>query len=491
MKTKTVTIVGGGTSAWLTAAYLSKNNSALDITVVDKEIGTPVGVGEATLLNFKSFMDECGFNEKEWMVEVSAGYKSAIMFTNWREPGNDIWHPFYKNNKNIIGNSVSLWNLWSKTQDLDFKKYALGMYDSSVLHNTIDVNDIEYYAHHVDCGKLVVYIQNQIKNKINIIQSDVVSVDSNDDKVNYIELKNGQQITSDLYVDCTGFNQVLRTPSTKIDLQDRLFVNTAVACPVPYQDKDEEFKPYAVCEGVDHGWIWKIGVETRIGSGMVFNRHITDIEEAKDYFVAHWNNRISKDKVRVINWDPFYIQDQWKGNVVNIGLSAGFIEPLESTSIGLITVGATQLSNALCEQRYIQDDINYYNQFLKTLYEDAVDFVSAHYANNLKTTNFWNYVKDTFVPSSRMLHHLELLKDPAVPVPFNGRYNYMFGGSNWTLLLQQLGYPVSPRNIPIGNDDAKELLIKHYVLHEKNRHTISRHHNAEISRLNQEYNILK
>ena len=491
MKAQSITIVGGGTSAWLTAAYLSKNHPSLNITVVDKEIGTPVGVGEATLLTFRSFMNECGFDEEEWMVEVSAGYKSAIMFANWREPGNDIWHPFYKANKNVIDNSVNVWNLWSKTQDLDFKKYALGHYDSSVLHNSIDVNDIQYYAHHVDCGKLVVYLQNQIKNKINIIQSDVISVDSTDDKINYIELKNGQKISSDLYVDCTGFNQVLRKPNTRIDLSDKLFVNTAVACPIPYQDKDEEFKPYAVCEAVDHGWIWKIGVETRIGSGMVFNRHITDIEEAKEYFVNHWNNRISKDKVRVINWDPFYIQDQWCGNVINIGLSAGFIEPLESTSIGIITAGVTQLSNVLRENWYTQSDIDYYNRFLNTIYEDAVEYVSAHYANNNRTTNFWNYVKNTFVPSDRMLHYLEVLKDPSVPIPFEGKFNYMFSGSNWTLLLQQLGYPISPRNIPIDDDTAREILIKNYLLHEKNRHVVSRHHNKEISRLNQEFKLLK
>lgn len=491
MKVQSITIVGGGTSGWLAAAYLSKNQPSIKITVVDKEVGNPIGVGEASLLSFKPFMDECGFNVHDWMVSVDAGFKSAIMFANWREQGNDMWHPFLKGNKNIDNTSTNVWNLWTKCQDLDFKKYALGFYDSSIVHNSVDFDNIDYYGFHVDCGKLVVYIQAQLKNKINIIQSDVLSVVYNNNKISYLELKSGEKVNSDLYIDCTGFGQVLGKPDKRINLENRLFVNTAVACPVQYQNKDDEFKPYAVCEAVDHGWIWKIGVASRIGSGMVFDRHITDIEHAKEYFVNHWNHRISKDKVRVIHWDPYYVEDQWRGNVINIGLSAGFIEPLESTGIGLITAGITQLNNAIQENFYSFKEVEYFNHQMNILFEDCVDFVSAHYANNLRTSKFWLHVKDKFVPSARMLHHLESLKDSAVALPFSGKYNYIFSGSNWTLLLQQLGYPVAPRNLAIHSDHAKELIIKNYILYEKNRHVSSRHHNKEISRMHEKFKLLQ
>ena len=488
MKVESITIVGGGTAGWLTAAYISHNFPDLKITVVDKEIGNSIGVGEATLLQFKPFMDECGFDYSEWMLETNAGYKAAIMFTNWTQPKNDIWHPFFKTRKSI--NNLPIWELWTKNQDLDFKKYALSSYDVSVLHNSVDFNTIGNYAYHVDCGKLVLYIQEKIKDKISIIRSEVVEIiNKDDDVIEHLKLKDGTVVASDIFVDCTGFQQILRKPKKRIDLMGRLFVNTAVVCQVPYQNKSEEFKPYAVCDATDHGWLWKIGVANRIGSGMIFNRNITEVEEAKEYFVNYWDNRIKKDSVRVINWDPFYIEDQWAGNVVNIGLSAGFLEPLESTGIGLITSGVTQLGNAVRERRYTKIDIDYYNLNFKLLYEDAVDFISAHYANNKRQTKFWNYVNKTFCPSDRMNYHLSELKRSEKPLSWDGRWTSFFGGLNWSLLLIQLGYEVAPRNIELSEDACRELVMKSYVIHEKNRHIWSRKHSLEIDRIHNLKNI--
>jgi tryptophan halogenase len=482
MKTETLTIVGGGTSAWLAAAYLHRNHPAIKITVVDKEVGNSIGVGEATLLSFQPFMEECGFPVEDWFVELESGYKAGIMFTNWREPGNNIWHPFFKGNRKV-NEDYHLWDIWSLVQDLDFKTYATGGYSSAVLHNAINPLNGDSAAYHINCGKLVLYIQDKLKDKIRIIKSEVVNVIKENDNIDFIELKNGQFIKSDLYVDCTGFHNILRKSERKIDLTDRLFVNTAVVHQIPYKDRPNEFKPFAECDAVDHGWIWKIGVANRIGSGMVFNRHITDVEEAKEYFANYWEGRIKKENVRAINWDPFYNEDPWTGNVVQIGLSGGFIEPLESTGVGLITVGITQLSNTLHEQYYTKNDIDLFNTFMCTLFEDCVTFVSMHYANNNRTSKFWKHVQDTFVPSERMLHYLDRLKNPDIKVPVDSKYNYMFGGSSWTMCLQQLGYEITPRNIPYTQEHARELLTKVYVEFEKNKHVWSRHHSSEVDRI--------
>ena len=484
MKVESITIVGGGTSGWLAAAYLFKNQPDVKIIVVDKEVGTPVGVGEATLLSFRPFLEECGIPIEEWLVPLDAGYKSGILFANWREDGDDIWHPFFKGNRKVAG-EIRTHDLWSRHQQLDFKEYALDFYTSSVVHNTVDAGSLDSYASHVDCGKLVLFLQDFLKNKIDIIRSDVVNVVSNNNDIDYLELKDGSRIKSDLYIDCTGFKNVLRKPAKRIDLEDRLFVNTALAHPVQYQDRPKEFKPYAVCEAVEHGWIWKIGVASRIGSGLVFNRNITDIEEAKDSFVKHWNNRIQKENIRVIDWTPFYIEDQWSGNVVNIGLSAGFIEPLESTGISLITIGITQLNNSINERHYICDNRDFYNLQMKLIFEDCVDFVSMHYANNRRPGNFWSYVRNKFKPSERMLHHINELNNPDIAIPRNAKHNYMFGGANWFLMLYQLGYTVAPRNFAMLDEIALEKLLKLHLEYAKNRHVWSRHHSTEIDRIHE------
>lgn len=485
MKVETITIVGGGTAGWLAAAFLTRQNQNLRVTLIDKDIPTPIGVGEATLLTFGKFLEESGLPINDWFSKIDAGYKSGIMFANWTKPGHDIWHPFMKGNRNL-NDTVTTWDAWSVNQDLDFKKYCLGVHDVSVLHNGVDANSLEAYAYHIDCGKLTSYIKNRIADRINLIYSDVVAIDRKDnDIIDTLTLKNGDKIKSDLYIDCTGFLSILKTPKLKIDLQDRLFVNTAVVCPVPYQDRPNEFKPYAVCEAVDHGWIWKIGVSSRIGSGMVFNRNITSIDEAKKYFVSHWNDRISVDNVRHINWDPFYTTDQWRGNVVSIGLSSGFIEPLESTSIGLMTYSIALLSNSLMENFINQRDIDLYNLAMINTFEDCVDFVSLHYSQNHRTSKFWTYVKNTFRISDRMNHQIAMLLDSNIPLRHSARYNYMFGNGNYILLLQQLGYKVTPRNIPIHAEQAREYLIRSYIAHEKNRHVWSRHHSSEIDRISE------
>jgi len=483
MKVSTITIVGGGTSAWLTAAYLSHNQPHIKITVVDKEVGTPIGVGEATLLSFRPFLEESGMPIEEWFMPMDCAYKSGILFTNWQTPGEDIWHPFYKGDRDVT-DDWGVWDFWSNHQDLDFKKYALAFYDNSIYHNSVHLDEISKYAVHVDCGKVVRYIKNHLQNKITFINSDVIDVDYEKNVgVKTITLKDGKKISSDLFIDCTGFKNILRKPDNRVDLQNRLFVNTAVAGHVQYQDRPNELTPYVKCDAVDHGWVWKIPVQSRIGSGMLFNRNITDVETAKKYFTNYWNQRINEKDLKVINWDPFYNEDQWKDNVVNVGLSAGFIEPLESTGIALMTYAIGQINGILNEGYFDKNHVDYFNIQMKILFENCVDFVSMHYANNTRQTEFWQHVRDKFKPSKVMLSYLEDLENPNITIPITSKYNHMFCGPNWSIFLQQLGYPIAKRNIGIPQEESMEYLVKNYIEYEKYRHLQGRHHSTELDRL--------
>ena len=118
-----------------------------------------------------------------------------------------------------------------------------------------------------------------------------------------------------------------------VDLSDRLFIDTAFATKVEYQDKNKEMHPYTDCQALEHGWRWRIPTQSRIGTGYCFNRSITDPDIVADAFVKHWDNRIEKKELRMLDWKPQYVEKFWKGNVVPIGLSAGFIEPLELSLI--------------------------------------------------------------------------------------------------------------------------------------------------------------
>ena len=229
--------------------------------LIDKERGTPVSVGEATILSFVPFMESCGFEMEDWFNKIDATYKSGILFTDWTETS-DVWHPFY-NNPQL---SECQQDAWLNSSKKDFTIFGLPLWKYSV-KNLIDEEHIGAYAIHMDCSKLVEYIKTKIG--IEYIQSDVSNFDGNT-----LTLKNGNQITSDLYIDCSGFKSILKVPE-KVDLTNRLFSDTAIAGHVQYINKEVERRPFVISDMVDHGWVWHIPVQSRIGTGMVFNRSIS------------------------------------------------------------------------------------------------------------------------------------------------------------------------------------------------------------------------
>lgn len=457
----TVAIVGGGTSAWLTAAFLSNNKPEYNIVIIDKEIGNPVGVGEGTLLGFGQIMEQCGFSPEDWFFKIDATLKSGILFPEWGKNNSDVWHPFsFPMHHNLDISSI---DVWSARQELDFKTSGLSMYDVSVNHNKIDVDVLRHgnYAYHVDCGKLVAMIQEKILADRNVtsITSEVIDIHRNAGRIQQVVLKNNQKVTADLFIDCTGFAQLLHDCPEKVTVAGRLFCDTAIAGHIPYIDKNKEMNPYVKSSAVDHGWVWDIPVQSRIGSGLVFNRSITGIDEAKDFFIDHWHGRISKDKLKVIDWTPFYNKNMWHGNVVSIGLSAGFIEPLESTGVALIITGLEQMVFRLGIDYYTDQDVDVYNHTMIGYFEDCIDFVSMHYSNVDKESKFWQWVKDTRTISSRQRQFEYVMTSNKKKLSV-GSQGFIFSGTNWLCWLIQLGFPLNKKT-QLTDDQIQSLISAH------------------------------
>ena len=430
-KINTLTIVGGGTSGWLTAAFISRNIPEIKITLIDKEETTPVGVGEGTLTNFELFLHHCGFTIFDWVEKIDATPKSGILFPGWKTKDKEIWHPFDL--------EKSSYNEWSQNQQLDFRNTCLG-----------DSKHFDLKAWHVDCGKLVKYIEDKIKDKITIIKSDVVNiVKDSREHIKELVLKNEQTIQSDLFVDCTGFKGLLRNKPDRKTLEHRLICDTAIAAHISYKDKEKELNPYVISEAVDCGWIWNIPVQTRIGSGIVFNRSITKIEDAKKTLIEYWDNRINEDQTKIIDWTPYYNTNQWHENVVEIGLSAGFIEPLESTGVALIMEGIIQLTKRINPKYYSSEDIDIYNNTMKKVFETSIDFVNMHYVDNQREEPFWKEVQKTITKSDTQKFYESVLLDENRDIHSIAWNKYQdinfFTGMNWMCWLIQLGYPVKPR----------------------------------------------
>ena len=439
MKVKDIVIVGGGSSGWMAAAAISRCND-VNVTLVDKEVPTPLGVGEATLLSFEKFMvEQCGFNPNEFLRELDAGLKAGILFKDWGHKGNEIWLPFYWLNYPFSDPPVSMVDAWSTSQDIDFKKLEV-LYQCS-MDNIIDRTQIgEGYAVHIDCIKLINYIKEKISDRITYVNSSVKDISGN-----ILDLENGDQIYADLFIDCTGFKSILKRKRDRVNLSDRLYVDTAVAGPIEYEDKHNEFRPYTTTTAVYDGWIWNTPLQSRIGTGLVFNRNITSIDQAKEYFCSFWDQRTTPDKLKVIDWTPYYDTNQWEGKVVSIGLSAGFIEPLESTGLGLIIEGIKTLSKLLNDGFCNQYDINYYNNHMALAYEQCVDYVNSHYSKSNINSPFWDYVRDNYKMSEAQEVFLDEMSSENKTIMPGGK-GFIFGVGNWIHWLIQAGYPLEPRS---------------------------------------------
>ncbi len=456
---RSICIVGGGTSAWLSAAYLSHNNPDVEVTVVDEKESKPIAVGEGTILGFSSFMEQCGFFDTgEWFSELDATYKVGVLFPDWATENKSVWHPFMTNV--TLDTGVSNVDAWCKNKSYDFVEYALPMYHNS-MENKIDTNEGSSYSYHIDCGKLVSYIKRR-------------------SRVRHIQSGYDSSIKADLFIDCTGFKSILKK-NDKNDLTGRLFCDTAIATKVPYQNRSKELRPYTTCTAVDHGWIWRIPVRTRMGSGLVFNRNITPIDEAKEYFLNYWDHRISEDDLRVIDWTSSYSNNIWEGNVVSIGLSAGFIEPLESTGLALIQDGLRKLQDKISDKTWTSDDVLIYNKQMKIAFEDCIDFVSMHYSKSYKDTPFWNYVRETYVPSERIKTVENILKEELLYFRHQ-KPDAIFPGSNWVTWMIQLGYDVNT-SIDFDSKMLEDSLIRNHERVEKFRSSWSVDHESHIKRI--------
>jgi len=455
-KVQNITIVGGGTAGWLTACYFARRISVhqcapsmpygdtLDITIIDKEIPNPIGVGEATILQFANFMENMGFKRDYWMPELKAIYKGGILFSGWTDGASDdnVWHPFgftditYNKIAEECYKVAPLWDVWSKYRDKFDLIQTLACYHSA-MSNKVEEEKLTCYADHIDASQLPIFCKKETKDKVNHIESDVVDVVWDGDDIDHLVLKDGREIKSDLFVDCTGFAKLLsKDKKHDVDLSDRLFTNTAVAGRIEYKDKDTEMHPYTHACAVDTGWVWITPITTRMGSGHVFNRDITPIEEAKDIFCNFWEGRISKDELKVLKWDPVMSHDPWKGNVVSIGLSSGFIEPLESTGIALICRGIEFLEECIKGGCWEEDERMGFNSRMRGHYNNAVDIVNLHYAYSQRDSSFWRYVREKHTKSDLQILFEEDMADPD-RVTRQTVKNGIFGGHNFAVLAAQ------------------------------------------------------
>ncbi len=407
-----VAIVGAGSAGWLTALVLSAYCPNIKIRLVRPRANNPVGVGESTQPDLPMRVQAAGLDLADFCVATDATIKCGIFYRDWNVVGDHYWHPFSAMADSGPYTAAHHYQQLiledpERYSHADYYARVHTSYETCVERNLIAPEAAS--ALHVDALKLTQYLERKLT-KVEVVESDRIEAVAEDGKIARIVLDGGNAVSADLYVDCTGFARALLSKITRpVALHYEANVNRAVAANVPYRDPATEMHPYTRAHAHEHGWTWAIPLRSRIGSGYVYHGDFCSPEQAERNFRAYWGEERMRDvPVRHIAFDSDTLREPWVGNVVAIGLSAGFVEPLEATGLNWTISCADLLSQFLGARYFDGDSCTKYNALMLGYIHDVQDFVDAHYLLSARRdSEFWRYQTSRKYPE-RLMHRLAL-----------------------------------------------------------------------------------
>lgn len=408
-----VLIVGGGSAGWMTAAALSKllKNNYCEIQLVESEqIGT-VGVGEATIPQIGTFNRSLGIDETDFIRKTKATFKLGIEFANWGRKGDSYIHPFGPYGLDMDG--VSFHAFFLKHHGANYgpdttEQYSLqaiaarqAKFMRPVNAGNSPLSKIAY-AFHFDASLYAAYLRAQAESRgVTRVEGKVTQVNKNGETgfVTSIELQDGQVLEADLFIDCTGFRGLLIEGALEtgfVDWSHWLPVDRAIAVPTKRGDGPLISRTRSIAH--EAGWQWRIPLQHRTGNGHVYSSSFTSDEAAHDRLMGNLDTEATAEP-RMLRFKTGHRKKFWNKNVVALGLSAGFLEPLESTSIHLIQSGIGRLLQMFPDRNFNQVDIDRYNRITTFEFERIRDFLILHYhATERDDSEFWNYVRTMQIP---------------------------------------------------------------------------------------------
>lgn len=462
-----VVICGGGTAGWMVAAGVAKVlGKRLDIKLIESdEIGT-VGVGEATIPTLMNFHNLLEINEQEFMAETQATFKLGISFEEWRNVKENYIHSFGFTGADHW--TAGFQHFWHKGVERglasDYGDYCLEL-KASLEHRFAHLpNNGMNYAYHLDASRYAKYLRRLSEPRgVQRIEGKIVRYTKHEEgdrrgDVRSIVLESGQEIEGDLFIDCTGFRGLLIGDAMEEPMEDWsqwLFCDRAIAVQT---EAVADAIPLTRSMAHQAGWQWRIPLQHRVGNGIVYSSRYLDDDTAHKQLLANVEGR-TLITPRVIKFKPCQRKQTWKGNVVAIGLSSGFLEPIESTSIHLIQRSVIRLMQMFPTTGGIsRSDIDEYNAQCNSEIEHIRDFIILHYhVNNRTDSQFWIDCREMSIPAS-LKHRIDLFRETGrvFRVP-----NELFAENSWIqVMLGQGIMPASHHQTAdlMGDEELKQFL---------------------------------
>lgn len=459
---ESILIVGGGTAGWLTATILAAKlprRSPITITVIEAPDIPIIGVGEGTWPSMRTTLQNAGIKETDFLKACDASFKQGSKFVGWKNGAQSdyYYHPFDLPYGFSDGNLAQYWlnhNLptsFSKT--VSFQEYLCEANLSPKLRASSDYAGIANYGYHLNAGKFSEFLKKHCTENLNVnfISDKVTSVLSQSHgDIASVQTAASGNIAADLFIDCTGFKSLLLGQHMGIgfvEKSDVLPINSALAVQVPYPP-EQAIQSATLSTAQEAGWIWDIGLSNRRGVGYVYsNQHVSQDKAATQlqHYLGLGNAEFEALALRDIRINPGYRKKFWHKNCAAIGLSAGFLEPLEASAMVLIENSANMIADQLPANRAAMELVaQRFNQRCHYRWQRIIDFLKLHYVLSSRAEPFWRDVSSRATISDRLREDLALWQYQA---PWKAEFDSLeeaFPPASYQYVLYGMGFKTHP-----------------------------------------------
>jgi len=458
-------IVGGGTAGWMTAAALAGTTSptVCRVTLVESEAIGSVGVGEATLPQMKDFNDYIGVLEADMMQKTNATFKLGIEFRDWGYEGASYIHPFGAFGKRMGG--VDFLHQWVRARQqasaspIEAYSYAIQACRQARFEFPVEdaeqLNSTYAYAYHFDASLYARYLREFAESRgVRRVEGKIVDVERQPESglVAAVKLDSGDRLAGDFFVDCSGFRSLLLGETLGVPFEDWsrwLVCDRAVAVPC---ERTEPLIPYTRSTVRPAGWQWRIPLQHRTGNGYVYCSEYASDDEAAATLLGGLDAPATGEP-RFLRFKAGRRSRSWDGNVIGVGLSSGFLEPLESTSIYLIQIAIMTMLKLFPGRQPDPVLMDEFNRLVDYEYDRVRDFLILHYhLNSRDDAELWRHCRSMAIPDS-LRQKMDMFRRRG----YIDAYRYgLFAPPSWIAVfvgqgLEPEGYEPFADNLPIDN----------------------------------------
>jgi tryptophan halogenase len=463
-RVRSILVVGGGSAGWMAAAMLARSVSReVSVTLVESDAIGTVGVGEATIPPIRQFNRTLGLDEREFMKATMGTFKLGIEFHDWARVGDRYIHPFGRAAREIdaIVQLHHWWLLGRRTLDEGYpawddmfvaraasraNRFAPAARDPKTLLGSY------VHAYHFDANLYARFLRKVAESRgVTRVEGRVTVVERAPDNghVAALVLEDGRRLEADLFIDCSGFRSLLLGGEMAEPFEDwSAWLPADRALAVPTESSPDGITPYTRATAHTVGWQWRIPLQHRTGNGHVFSSQFSSEDEAEERLLAALDTR-PLDQPRLVKFRTGTRRRHWVGNVVAVGLAAGFLEPLESTSIHLVQTTLERLVELFPTRRMDASLRDRFNAVTGEEWRRVRDFVIAHYfLNHRQDSEFWRYMAAISVPDS-LTEVLELWRARGI-LAIDGGHLFQLG--SWSTVL--IGQRFEPQGVHALADRA-------------------------------------